>query len=117
MTNFFNKIFNRTTATTTTTTDLFTRISIHHNKNTRKVNQTTTVTLRGNKKEAIAEILRKGIPMTARELAHTAGFKLSYVASAFQYDKKNLPTTRLFKEAGSRKCMFSGNVAKLYTVK
>ena len=79
MLNIINKMFNRSTVTTTKPDDrdIFTRISIHHDKNVRKVNKTTVVRLQGNKKEAVVEVLRKGIPMTARELANVTGFKLS----------------------------------------
>jgi len=116
MLNIINKMFNRSTVTTTKPDDrdIFTRISIHHDKNVRKVNKTTVVRLQGNKKEAVVEVLRKGIPMTARELANVTGFKLSYITSALQYDSKNLPNSRVFKKAGHRKCMFSGNVCILY---
>ena len=114
MKNLINKLFKRTA--TTNTADIFTRISIHHNKNVRKVSCTTTVKLRGTKKQAIVEVLRKDVPMTAREIAHVTGFSLSYVSvTLYQSFKAQTKESRVFSKAGRRKCLFSGRQTVLYT--
>ena len=121
MNNFLSKMFTRNNTTDNTKdTDLFTRISVHHNKNVRKVSQSTTVHLRGTKKQALVEILRKGIPMTAREMANVTGFSLlSYVAPilAQSFASHRTNEANVFKKVGKRKCMYSGRIATLYTTK
>jgi len=117
MNNFLSKMF---TTNNTNDTDIFTRISVHHNKNVRKVSQSTIVQLKGTKKQALVEVLRKGIPMTAREIANVTGFNLiGYVSpiltQSFASHRTN--EANVFKRVGKRKCMYSGRIATLYTNK
>jgi hypothetical protein len=90
------------------------RITIITNRDTRAPSQRAIIKSYGTKKQAMTEMLRRGVPMTVREISNLAGFKMAYVAATLQQDSKLGLDTRSFKKAPKRRCTYSDMLVFTY---